>query len=204
MEEAQQRIQECDGIKLDLSNLKLTELPKTLPRSLQRLLCNGNKLTELPDTLPESLQELWCGRNDLTRLPDTLPGSLQVLSCERNWLTELPDNLPGSLQSLDCRDNDLTILPDNLPDNLPGSFCCRKNDLTVGYRSTGYYYDQNVFLFDTKSEYRTYKSIYKGNKTKQIVKIQRFYKTRFYDSQLTIIEPLIQEKSLRTTIMAFL
>jgi len=122
-EEIQQLEDYNDIVYINCSNNKLTELPQTLPNSLQRLWCGGNKLSDLPQTLPDSLQELYCSDNNLTELPQTLPDSLQQLYCARNKLTELPLNLPQSLQELYCSENKLTELPPTLPDSLQKLYC---------------------------------------------------------------------------------
>jgi hypothetical protein len=113
MEIALQRIEECvDGI-LDLSHLKLTELPP-LPKGLIKLYCDRNYLTFLPP-LPDGLIELRCDSNRLTSLPE-LPSSLQEILCTGNKLTCLP-SFPSSLITFICQFNKLTTLPP-LPSSL--------------------------------------------------------------------------------------
>ena len=122
--------------------------------------------------------------------------------CNLN-LTQLPDNLPKNLQILYCTGNKLTKLPDNLPGTLRQLWCL-SNEITVGYKTLWYLYDNNVFLFENQEEYKKYISIYNRNKTKQIVKIQRFYKTHFYKRHLQIIQPMLRENYLKRSIMSYL
>ena len=124
MEIAVQRIQQCVNGILDLSNLKLTELP-SLPEGITLLKCSFNQLTFLPP-LPSTLKTLICSSNRLTSLPE-LP-SLHVLYCYANQLTSLPP-LPSSLRELHCFTNRLTILPP-LPSTIQYLQCCR-NPLTT-------------------------------------------------------------------------
>jgi len=121
-EEIQQLEDYNDIVYINCFYNKLTELPPTLPDSLQILYCSYNKLTDLPPTLPSSLQRLYCSYNNLTELP-TLPDSLQILWCAYNKLTELPPTLPDSLEELYCSSNKLTVLPPTLPDSLQKLYC---------------------------------------------------------------------------------
>ena len=125
-----QQLSDYDSIVyINCYNNDLTELPSTLPESLQKLHCSFNNLTSLPSKLPESLQILNCYNNDLTELPSKLPGSLQKLDCSNNDLTSLPSKLPDSLRVLECYDNKLTELPSILPGSLQ-KLDCSNNDLT--------------------------------------------------------------------------
>ena len=124
MEIALQRIQQCTNRKLDLSKLKLTELPP-LPDDLIMLRCDLNELTSLPE-LPSTLRILHCHANQLTSLPE-LPPFLESLSCSNNPITSLPI-LPSSLTQLVCNRNYLTSLPP-LPDALQ-ELCFDHNYIT--------------------------------------------------------------------------
>ncbi len=90
--------------KLDLSYLKLTELP-LIPSTCQKLYCHNNNLTFLPE-LPDC-KLLFCNSNQLTYLP-SLP-NCQRLWCYDNLLTSLP-SLPNCTY-LSCFNNKLTCLP---------------------------------------------------------------------------------------------
>jgi hypothetical protein len=106
MEIAKERVRNWKSGLLDLSRLRLTELPE-LPEGVTWLHCYHNKLTSLPDTLPASLICLDCSHNQVTTLPDTLPVGLRYLKCIDNRLTRLPDILPAGLRILSCKDNKL-------------------------------------------------------------------------------------------------
>lgn len=122
MEEAQIRVNNCDGITLDLSNLGLYFLPR-LPKTLVVFKCSNNKLFELPD-LP-NIKELDCSVNKITSLPQL--SNIKKLYCSHNELTFLP-NMPN-IQSLYCNDNKINILPPFF-DNIE-IFDCGRNDLLL-------------------------------------------------------------------------
>ena len=106
MKLALKRINKCietKSITLDLSYLKLSNLPE-IPPFVQTLRCSKNQLKELP-ALPASLQRLYCSNNQLKELPAALPTLLQTLNCSNNQLTELPASLPTSLHKLNCSNN---------------------------------------------------------------------------------------------------
>jgi len=110
-------ILKCKNLKiLDCSQNQITQLPETLPDSLQILWCNNNKLTQLPK-LPCSLQMLFIQYNQLTQLPNLLPPKLKELECQHNKLIKLPDVLPNLLKSLRCYGNQITQLPEILPNS---------------------------------------------------------------------------------------
>jgi len=92
---------------LDLSNNKLTKLPK-LPNGLKELRVCNNKITEILE-LPPTLLNLFCSGNKLTCLPP-LPLTLGELGCSRNPIESLPV-IPASVFSLDCRNCMLKELP---------------------------------------------------------------------------------------------
>jgi len=58
MEIARKRVRHWNSGPLDLSGLRLTELPE-LPVDLTSLMCNNNQLISLPK-LPASLKKLNC------------------------------------------------------------------------------------------------------------------------------------------------
>ena len=125
-----EEIQQCDDYN-DIVYIccynNLTELPSTLPDSLQLLYCSDNNLTELPPTLPDSLQELYCSDNKLTTIESKLPDSLQELHCYNNNLTTIESKLPDSLQKLYCYNNNLTKFTSKLPDSLQELYCYNNN-----------------------------------------------------------------------------
>ena len=92
-----------NNTKLNLSDLKLTELPE-LPKDIIHLDCDNNNLTELPE-LPETLESFYCDINNLTMLPE-LPDTLEHLYCEDNNINELP-KLTKGLEILYCFNNNL-------------------------------------------------------------------------------------------------
>lgn len=98
----------------------LTEIPCTLPASLERLYCRGSALHMLPD-LPEGLRSIDCSwSSDLSVLP-TLPQSLKYLRCDRTSVRVLPD-LPEGLEVLDCSSTLIAKLPP-LPNSLKALYC---------------------------------------------------------------------------------
>lgn len=105
-------------MRLNLSNLQLTRLPK-LPENIKALICDNNQLVSLPD-LPDALEELSCSNNQLTSLPK-LPTGLQILNVQGNQLSSLPQ-LPLGLTQLHCGRNQLSALP-NLPIMLTSLYC---------------------------------------------------------------------------------
>lgn len=83
--------------ELDLSGLKLTELPP-FPRGVEYLIIHGNQLTSL-DGLPDTLKELSAGGNQLQRL-DRLPLSVQRVTLDDNKITDMRPDLLGELKML--------------------------------------------------------------------------------------------------------
>jgi len=189
-------------LKLTCSENKLTQLPDTLPASLQVLECYNNELTQLPDTqimnkvsnpLPTSLRRLNCSGNELTKLPDTLPTLLQVLFCSYNKLTQLPDTLPILLQVLFCSYNKLTQLPDTLPTSLQ-ILICDGNQLTklpiyiINCRNlTEICYDNNLMGYIPPAIYR-------------FLNRQKSKKINVYNDSQSVHNHNIQE-SIRTSIL---
>ena len=124
-----------DGLRLDLCNMGLTELPSSLPDSIIIFHVDGNALRRLPGlpptllalnctnnpeledlpSLPDSLVALNCGGTAVTRLP-RLPGRLATLTAPGCPLLEIPE-LPESLHVLDLSRVPMQTLPD-LPDGL--------------------------------------------------------------------------------------
>jgi Leucine-rich repeat (LRR) protein/GTPase SAR1 family protein len=111
-----------EKIELDLSDLRLDELPESLRKitQLQSLDLSFNQLTALPDWIGQlsNLQELYLYNNRLTTLPDSISqlSSLKELKLSSNRLTMLPESLGQlfNLQKLELSSNQLTILPDYL------------------------------------------------------------------------------------------
>ena len=181
MEVAQHRIENWnEGEKLDLSNLGLTEIPENLPQSLQELHLYRNQITEIPETLPQSLRKMWLDNNQITEIPDNLPQSLQELDLKYNQITKIPDNLPQSLQRLHLRNNKITEIPKNLPQSL-GYLWISDNEITEGYGINGFYqYDHDVYIFDNQQAYSKFYQLQQKHKTKQIIKIQKWWKSIYY------------------------
>ncbi|NOH03734.1 MAG: hypothetical protein HND47_18110 [Chloroflexi bacterium] len=108
--------------KLDLSDMKLTELPESIGQltQLTDLDLSSNQLTTLPDSLGQltQLTSLDLSDNQLTALPDSLGQLTQLteLILTSNQLTALPDSLGqlARLQRLDLDGNQLAKLPESL------------------------------------------------------------------------------------------
>jgi Leucine-rich repeat (LRR) protein len=104
---------------LDLSRMKLTELPQALQQlsSLTSLDISENNLSELPEWLGQfsQLKYLYPHENQLTTLPSSLGDlrNLEVLYAYKNSLTMLPDSLGQlkALRRLSFFSNRLTSLP---------------------------------------------------------------------------------------------
>jgi len=126
MEQAKERVRVWTSGSLNLSHLRLTELPD-LPAGVTELWCSYNCLTMLPETLPAGLTQLVCSNNQLLSLPDTLPAGLTELWCYNNQLTTLPEILPAGLTTLSCGKNQLTTLPEILPAGLTTLYCWGNN-----------------------------------------------------------------------------
>lgn len=123
---AKRRIKTCIKYNkkfLDLSDMKLTEIPDNLPDCIETLICRYNNLSKLPDTLPRFLKHLDCSNTTLKEIPSTLPDSIRRLICSNNQLTKLPDKLPSELRNLICHRNNIIKLPDKLPDFLEELYC---------------------------------------------------------------------------------
>jgi Leucine-rich repeat (LRR) protein len=100
---------------LDLSSLRLTEIPDNLPQHIEELDISSNEFKEFPGNLPPELKCLRAERNQLKHLPD-IPPSLERLQACGNRLTALP-RLPQTLSLLKVTNNQIRSLPP-LPDNL--------------------------------------------------------------------------------------
>ena len=141
MDIAQHRIKECIENKdtgLDLSHLKLTELPNNLPESLTHLFCNHNNLTELPNNLHGSITDIWCRNNNLSRLPDNLPDSLIYLNCVNNKITELrPDILKIKYFYFDG-DDKMDLIKKYCANHITRFYQMRKQINKTSYMSTLY------------------------------------------------------------------
>jgi Leucine-rich repeat (LRR) protein len=121
--EAEKRIEEArqaGATELDLSSLKLTEVPEEILslQQLQSLNLSNNQLTELPEAIASltQLQFLNLSFNQLTELPEAIASltQLQTLNLSGNRLTELPEAIASltQLQSLNLSSNKLTELPE--------------------------------------------------------------------------------------------
>ena len=97
-QKAEKKIEEALGTgatRLDLSSMKLTELPKSLGQltQLQELDINDNRLTALPESLGRliKLQELSVYGNQLTGTPESLENLLKLREL---WLGLTPSGNP--------------------------------------------------------------------------------------------------------------
>ncbi|MBN9121985.1 MAG: leucine-rich repeat domain-containing protein [Planctomycetes bacterium] len=110
------------GAVLDLSSLKLAELPERLGRlaQLRALDLSGNRLAGLPKGLGQLPQLQWLNlsRNQLTELPEGLSRlpQLQTLNLSGNQLAGLPKGLESlpQLRELNLSGNQLAELPEGL------------------------------------------------------------------------------------------
>jgi hypothetical protein len=123
--EVQQRIEQARRDRartLDLSGLKLTELPEAIASltQLQLLDLSNNKLTELPEAIASltQLQQLYLSNNQLRKLPEAIASltQLQLLNLSNNQLRELPEAIASltQLQQLYLSNNQLTEVPESL------------------------------------------------------------------------------------------
>ncbi|MEH2320821.1 leucine-rich repeat protein [Nostoc sp.] len=121
--EAEQRIKKVrreGAIELDLSDMKLSEIPEAIASLTQLLTLNlsDNQLTQLPEAIASltQLQRLNLDSNQLTELPEAMASltQLQRLDLGNNQLTELPEAMASltQLQQLDLYYNQLTQLPE--------------------------------------------------------------------------------------------
>ncbi|MDZ8030288.1 leucine-rich repeat protein [Nostoc sp. DedSLP04] len=119
---AEQRIKQArrqGSIKLDLSNMELTEVPEAIAslNQLQQLDLSGNELMELPEAIAflTQLQQLDLSRNQFTEITEAIASltQLQQLDLSKNQLIQLPEAIASltQLQQLDLSDNELTELP---------------------------------------------------------------------------------------------
>ncbi len=121
--QAEQRIKKArqeGAIKLDLSNMRLTEIPEAIASltQLQNLDLSDNQLTQLPEAIASltGLQNLDLSNNQLTTLPEAIASltQLQRLYLDNNQLTQLPEAIAflAQLQQLYLHNNQLTQLPE--------------------------------------------------------------------------------------------
>jgi hypothetical protein len=75
---------------LDVSELNLRSLPKTLPPLLTTIHADHNQLERLP-RLPSNLKTLIVDHNNLIDLPEHWPESLELIDLGNNPFTHLPD-----------------------------------------------------------------------------------------------------------------
>ena len=105
---------------LNLSDLKLTKLPKAIASltQLQQLYLHNNQLTKLPEAIASltQLQQLHVHNNQLTELPEAIASltQLQQLNLNNNQLTKLPEAIASltHLRVLNLNNNQLTELPE--------------------------------------------------------------------------------------------
>jgi hypothetical protein len=128
MEIAHQRIQRWIDRKrtnswLDLSNLRLRELPE-LPPNVRRLNISQNKLTNLSG-LPRGLRKLYCNMNNkLLQFPVDMPPALIHVSCIGCFRLQSIDNLPDSIKYIDMSHCESLVEILKFPDELRNfSFC---------------------------------------------------------------------------------
>jgi GTPase SAR1 family protein len=121
--EAEKKIEEArrsGATELDLSDMKLTELPESFGQltQLQSLNLSYNQLTALPEALGQlsQLQSLNIRDNELTALPEALSqlAHLEELHIASNKLTDLPRQLRQftKLKKLYIFDNLIETIPD--------------------------------------------------------------------------------------------
>jgi Leucine-rich repeat (LRR) protein/GTPase SAR1 family protein len=122
-QKAERRIEAArqeEATKLDLSGMRLTELPEAIASltQLQTLNLSRNQLTELPGAIASltQLQTLDLSKNRLTELPASISFLTQLRSLDLfgNQLTELPSSIASltQLQELNLSNNQLTELPE--------------------------------------------------------------------------------------------
>ncbi len=140
---AEKKIQQAlksGATKLDLSNMKLTELPESIGQltQLTELNLSVNRLTTLSESIGQltQLTSLVLSDNQLTALPESLGQLTQLrsLNLSNNRLTALPESLGRltQLRSLNLPTNQLTALPESLRQlTLLQSLNLSSNKLTV-------------------------------------------------------------------------
>lgn len=122
---AEARIEEARknlDISLNLSYLRLTELPESIAQlsQLRALILKGNQLTMLPEFITRlaRLLELSLSNNQLRTLPESIArlSKLRVLSLMDNKLKRLPESVTqlSRLGSLSLSNNQLTTLPESI------------------------------------------------------------------------------------------
>ena len=103
---------------LDLSGLRLTNLPPNMPATVFRLNLSSNAFTELPANLPPRVQVMNLDFNRITHLSGSLPPELAQLSANNNLLQQIPESLPRSISLLKLNHNEIEYLPASLPTRL--------------------------------------------------------------------------------------
>ena len=103
---------------LDLSGLRLTNLPPNMPATVSRLKLSRNAFTALPANLPPGVQDLVLDWNLIRNLSGPLPSGLTRLSANSNRLRRIPDTLPQSITRLLLNHNEIERLPESLPERL--------------------------------------------------------------------------------------
>lgn len=106
--------------KLDLSDMKLTELPESIGQltQLTELNLSSNQLTALPDSLGQLTQLTYLNLafNKLTSLPESLGklSALDVFDLASNQLSNLPESIGNliNLRILGIAGSNLTSLPE--------------------------------------------------------------------------------------------
>ena len=115
---------------LDLSNMKLTELPEILKNVDIKgdFFCSTNKLTSLEGSPKTVGGDFYCSNNKLT----SLEGSSKTVGgdffCCDNNLTSLVGSPSSVGMNFVCRNNNLTSLV-GAPSSVGGNFFCRNNPI---------------------------------------------------------------------------
>ena len=104
--------------ELDLSGLRLKNLPPNMPAEVRHLDVSNNALAELPPDLPHLLQRLSLDHNKLKKLCGPLPRFLRQISATHNQIRQVASDLPASITKLRLNYNEIETLPESLPVNL--------------------------------------------------------------------------------------
>jgi Leucine-rich repeat (LRR) protein len=93
---------------------RLSLIPKRFAlRILTKLVLDSNELTDLPSSLPNSIQHLSVCCNQLTELPSRLPRDLKTFAAASNYITEFPFDVFAKcarLTSLQLSENRIEML----------------------------------------------------------------------------------------------
>ena len=116
------KVQKLNLTSLDLTGLKLTEIPREVftLKQLKQLIIRHNKLSEIPQEMVylPNLSYLDMGHNQLSRLPFHLKDldSLKYLNLSHNAIKELPYEVQAlvQLEHLDLSHNQLITIPSDI------------------------------------------------------------------------------------------